>query len=41
MAAFLSAYPKIPYWCRKSPGECFNAGLLRHLGYNFGICSEF
>ncbi|MDR1639011.1 MAG: 4'-phosphopantetheinyl transferase superfamily protein [Clostridiales bacterium] len=37
--ALFSAYPKIPYWCRKSPGECFNAGLFRHLGYNFGICS--
>jgi hypothetical protein len=36
----IKAYPKIPYWCRKSPGERFNAGLFRHLGYNFGICSK-
>jgi hypothetical protein len=35
------AYPKIPKWHRKNPGECFNAGFFRCLGYNFGICSKF
>jgi probable glucitol transport protein GutA len=33
------AYPKIPKWQRKNPGESFNAGFFRCLGYNFGICS--
>ncbi|MDR1640869.1 MAG: hypothetical protein LBT59_14335 [Clostridiales bacterium] len=28
----LSAYPKIPKWRRKNPGECFNAGFFRRLG---------
>jgi hypothetical protein len=27
-------------WHRKNPGECFNAGFFRCLGYNFGICSK-
>jgi hypothetical protein len=35
----LRAYPKIPKWHRKNPGERFNAGFFRCLGYNFGICS--
>jgi hypothetical protein len=35
----LSAYPKIPKWQRKNPGESFNAGFFRCLGYNFGICT--
>jgi hypothetical protein len=34
-----SAYPKFPKWRRKNPGECFNAGFFRRLGYNFGICT--
>ncbi|MDR1642052.1 MAG: hypothetical protein LBT59_20380 [Clostridiales bacterium] len=34
-----SAYPKIPKWQRKNPGERFNAGFFRCLGYNFVICS--
>ncbi|MDR1641328.1 MAG: hypothetical protein LBT59_16685 [Clostridiales bacterium] len=34
-----SAYPKIPKWQRKNPGERFNAGFFRCLGYNFGICT--
>jgi hypothetical protein len=25
---------------RQNPGECFNAGFFRCLGYNFGICSK-
>jgi hypothetical protein len=38
--ALIRAYPKIPKWHRKNPGECFNAGFFRCLGYNFGICSK-
>jgi hypothetical protein len=37
----LRAYPKIPKWQRKNPGESFNAGFFRCLGYNFGICFRF
>jgi hypothetical protein len=39
IAIILRAYPKIPKWQRKNPGESFNAGFFRCLGYNFGICS--